>query len=361
MLGPGVAPDGRPLWTPDAKDIGSMKISLFADLTPKGKFDPKKAELKAREKPPTIEVRRDNKVDDRRKQRDERDLKLDTSDNLFEDEKDHGTKAIPQPNLKSSVSTPIATKSREDRELERKFEQEQRLNKDKEKEIRELEDKVKRYQNQLYEKETDRSRVDKSFDSKNTHYERERNRKDLEEKYQQKFDQMKKDYELKMERMELDYEKKLTRVDRERGTKSPSQHLPYASNYLADPSQYAPSYYPPDDKGRLIGQSRYVDEDLKILPPPPQVPIELPTAFDLTRDDEMTFIKLGIKDEILRHNTYDEPELEIELKNPLKASEFAIRFIAFKPPLAMPFGQNVPRRMYFRFNFFTFSETISEA
>ena len=350
ILGPGASPDGFPLWTPDKRDRNLIDLSLTAEITPRGKFDPKKIDVRVRENPPSIEV------DDTYRNRPDSRYDKQRTD-LFEEEKIQGNEAVPQSTRPTEPRYSI--KSRQDRELEKKYELEQRTVKDKERKISELEQKVKRYQNQLYDKEVDKSRTEKSYDSKANYHERERNRRDLEEKFGYKMDQMKKDYELKMERMEMDYEKKLR--SRDERSKSPSQQLPYASSYLADPSRFAPSYYPPDDRGRLIGQSRYVDEDLKILPPPPQVPIQLPTAFDLTRDDEMAFIKLGIKDEILRHDTLDEPELEIECKNPLKASEFTIRFIAFKPPLAMPFGQSVPRRFYFKFHFFTFAETTSEA
>lgn len=151
-----------------------------------------------------------------------------------------------------------------------------------------------------------------------------------------------------------------SRDEKREQNRGPVSQLPYASSYLADPALYNPSFYPPDDRDRLIGKSRYIDDDLKILPPPPQIPLELPTTFDLSRDDEIAFVKLGIKEEILRNDSYDEPDLEVEMRNPLQASEFVIRFIAFKPPLSMPYGQSVPRRMYFRFNFFTFQESITE-
>ena len=191
------------------------------------------------------------------------------------------------------------------------------------------------------------------------------------------FDILKKKYENSLNKIQSKYEdriynleKKISKTGRDslspdgRGgkdfNKGPVSQLPYASNYLADPHMYNPSFYPPDDRDRLIGRSRYVDEDLKVLPPPPQIPLELPSTFDISRDDEIAFVKLGIKEEILKHDHYDHPDLEIEMKNPLQASEFTFRFIAFKPPVSMPYGQSVPRRMYFRFNFFTFQETVTD-
>lgn len=315
-------------------------------MVPKGIFDPNKIETKVRDKPPS----------------------------LFVEEtgiKDEGLSALPPTAPKTQIESPLPKyANRELVELEQKYKLEQKASKMREDEIKNLEQKLHRITNQLYEKESSKSKSELNDDRRYNKDEQTQHLRDLEEKYQLKLEQMKKDFELKQERMELEYEKKLQKDDR---SKSPqyiekvdrprggySSQLPYASNYLADPSYQHPSFYPPDDRSRLIGHSRKYDDDLKILPPPPQVPLELPTTFDLSRDDEIAFVKLGIKDEILKSHYYEEPQLEIERKNPLQASDFTFRFIAFKPPLAMPFGQCVPRRMYFKFNFFTFQDTITE-
>lgn len=236
--------------------------------------------------------------------------------------------------------------------------------------IQQLEQKVKNYSEQLYNKKASEL-VSPKLGAEEDLIRRDE-RKNLEivkQKYKNYIAEMEDKYKDKIRILEDKYEdlaKERSRSpslrDRDLRPKSgvPSQ-LPYASNYLADPSYQHPSFYPPDDRSRLIGQSRYIDQDLKILPPPPLIPLELPTAFDLTRDDEIAFVKLGIKEEILKHDTYDQPDLDIEIRNPLQASDFVIRFIAFKPPLSMPFGQSVPRRMYFKFNFFTFPDTITQA
>lgn len=237
--------------------------------------------------------------------------------------------------------------NRELKEIEDKYRLEQKINKQRDQEIKSLEDKLKQVTNQLYDKETNRARTESNADKRQIKEDQQRNIRDLEEKYQIKMEQMKKDFELKQERLELEFEKKMQkdersvspkyRVDHSRGP-SLSQ-LPYASNYLSDPNYHHPSFYPPSDKSRLIGQSRVIAEDLKILPPPPQIPLELPKTFELSRDDEIAFVKLGIKEEILKSYSYEEPELEIEKKNPLQASDFTLRFVAFKPPISMPFGQ----------------------
>ena len=346
-IGPGTAPDGSILWTPDKKNSKDYAFNLVAQLIPEGSFDPNKIETFVREKPPQI-------------------IEPDIP------KRDLGDRSLP-PKAPDTVPDPLPKyANRELTELEEKYKLEQKINKQRDDEIKNLADKLKQVTNQLYDKEASRFRTDDTGDKRQYAEEQQRNVRDLEEKYQQKMEQMKKDFELKQERMELEYDKKLQTKDGRSASPKyidrieqprmgyPTQ-LPYASNYLSDPNYYHPSFYPPDDKSRLIGQSRRIDEDLKILPPPPQIPLELPTTFDLSRDDEIAFVKLGIKEEILKSYWYDEPQLEIEKKNPLQASEFSIRFIAFKPPLAMPFGQWVPRRMYFKFNFFTFPEKITES
>ena len=52
--------------------------------------------------------------------------------------------------------------------------------------------------------------------------------------------------------------------------------------------------------------------------------------------------------------------MELEEADLLKACDFEIKFIAFKPPLNLPEGTLVPRRLYFTFNFFTFPSTKSD-
>ena len=338
-IGPGTAPDGSILWTPDKKNSKDYNFNFMAQWTPKGSFDPNIIKVRA----PAQSVF-----------------------NPEVQEREKGDSAIP--NVPNAPNIPKYD-NRELKEIEDKYRLEQKINKQRDQDVKSLEDKVKQLTNQLYDKETNRARTDSNADKKQFIDDQHRNIRDLEEKYQQKMEQMKKDYELKQERMELEFEKKIQKDDRSASPKYKTDHsrgpslsqLPYASNYLSDPNYHHPSFYPPDDRSRLIGQSRRIDEDLKILPPPPQIPLELPTTFDLSRDDEIAFVKLGIKEEILKSYSYEEPELEIEKKNPLQASDFTIRFVAFKPPLALPFGQWVPRRMYFKFNFFTFPEKLTES
>ena len=77
--------------------------------------------------------------------------------------------------------------------------------------------------------------------------------------------------------------------------------IPYASQYLKDPTISNPSVYPPGpEKSRLIGTSNRMidDRDMEIIPPPPVIPLQLPGCYDISKDDEIAFIKLGIKDDI---------------------------------------------------------------
>lgn len=338
QLGPGTAPDGSVLWTPDKNDTHRYKLELSAELIPKTKFDPNAIETRARDT-----IRGDTR---------------DSIDRLpFEDEKYLAHKTKPLYDDRS-------------KKLEDRLNLEKKEAKYKDEKIQQLEQKVKNYSEQLYSKKAGELISPKlGAEEELIRKDERKNAEIVKQKYKNYIAEMEDKYKEKIRRLEDKFEdlaKDKSRSpslrDRDLRPKSggPSQ-LPYASNYLADPSHQHPSFYPPDDRSRLIGQSRYIDEDLKILPPAPLIPLELPTAFDLTRDDEIAFVKLGIKEEILKHDTYDQPDLDIEIRNPLQASDFVIRFIAFKPPLSMPYGQSVPRRMYFKFNFFTFPDTMTQA
>lgn len=338
-MGPGVTPDGSPLWTPESKENEKFKLELFADIIPKGKFDPNSIDMTVRAQPPSLTVSGSRFPKKK--------------EIMFQAEEVHGTEALPQ-----------MVKREEKSLVDRKTLEENRR---KEEKIKNLEDQLKNIKNQYHDQKTADALAEKDYATKDIRREERENQKILLEKMEGKMENMKKDYENYIEELKEQYRldmkkgRSVSPADREPSRGAYPQQLPYASNYLADPSLYHPSFYPPDDRSRLIGQSRYIDEDLKILPPPPQIPLELPTTFDLSRDDEIAFVKLGIKDEILKQTSLDKPDLEVECKNPLQASEFTFRFIAFKPPLSMPFGVTVPRRMYFKFNFFTFPETTTTA
>jgi hypothetical protein len=282
----------------------------------------------------------------------------------FEEEIMEGTRAGPPPDIPKYHDM----KDKNLAKLEKKLEDEKKRNLEIERKNKNLKEQAKNYKNQLMEKPRRMSGAGSALRVQ----ERDEIKKDLEKAYQKKIDKLYKeiDGENKRLRKERDhYKKKIKSTspkDRDRKDRSTERtgspyQLPYASHYLAMPGMGYTGMYPPlGDKSRLIGTNAYVDEDLAVLPPPPTVPIQMPTTFDLSRDDEIAFVKLGIKDEILKAESIEEPLLEIENRNPLKASEFSIRFIAFKPPLAMPFGQTVPRKMYFKFHFFCFPETRSE-
>ena len=343
-LGPGMTPDGSILWTPDDDET---KLEVSAELTPIGNYDPNEITKRARDRIPKVNVE-DSKM---------------SGDSLFEIQKDldPGTRAIPGDSTMN-------------RDLRRELEKERKDKLKLEKEVSNLHMKNKNISNQLYESKSAIGRSQLDIDEKEIRRDERRNNKILEGKYKKSVNDIQDQYEDRMRKLEDQIIKLSKGGHSKRDSKSPmgrrdesfthprgpTSQLPYASNYLADPSIHHPSFYPPDDRDRLIGKSRYIDEDLKILPPPPQIPLELPSTFDLSRDDEIAFVKLGIKDEILKYDHYDQPELEVELKNPLQASDFTFRFIAFKPPISMPYGQSVPRRMYFKFNFFTFQEKITE-
>ena len=52
--------------------------------------------------------------------------------------------------------------------------------------------------------------------------------------------------------------------------------------------------------------------------------------------------------------------METERADQLKACDIEIKFMAFKPPMNMPLGHVVPRRMYFTFQLFTFQTTKTD-
>jgi len=337
-MGPGVSTDGSVLWTPDKKHQEIFNLKLSGDLIPKGKFDPDAIDMSIKDKKPTItKSSLDNNSKDKF---------------LFNEENLAPTNSIP---LHTSINDRDTSKltDRERRRLEEK-------NKHKDKQIELLNQEIKSAHSKHLDMRTEEAlSIRDSYDKNGSKREQNENMSILQQKYDNKVEDVKDYYKQKISRLEKELRRNRSGSPSDpRDTKPPphASQLPYSANYLADPSLYHPSFYPPDDRSRLIGQSRYIDEDLKILPPPPHIPLELPTTFDLSRDDEIAFVKLGIKDEILKHDSLNKPDIEIEMKNPLQASEFVFRFIAFKPPLAMPFGQTVPRRMYFRFNFFTFPE-----
>lgn len=338
QMGPGVSTDGSVLWTPDKKHQEIFNLKLSGDLIPKGKFDPDAIDMSIKDKKPTItKSSLDNNSKDKF---------------LFNEENLAPTNSIP---LHTSINDRDTSKltDRERRRLEEK-------NKHKDKQIELLNQEIKSAHSKHLDMRTEEAlSIRDSYDKNGSKREQNENMSILQQKYDNKVEDVKDYYKQKISRLEKELRRNRSGSPSDpRDTKPPphASQLPYSANYLADPSLYHPSFYPPDDRSRLIGQSRYIDEDLKILPPPPHIPLELPTTFDLSRDDEIAFVKLGIKDEILKHDSLNKPDIEIEMKNPLQASEFVFRFIAFKPPLAMPFGQTVPRRMYFRFNFFTFPE-----
>ena len=90
------------------------------------------------------------------------------------------------------------------------------------------------------------------------------------------------------------------------------------------------------------------------------MPLQLPNCYDISRDDEIAFVKLGISNDLHRSDYRALPRMELEKTDTMQASDFEIKFIAFKPPLNLPDGLVVPRRFYFTMNFFTFPQTKSD-
>lgn len=86
----------------------------------------------------------------------------------------------------------------------------------------------------------------------------------------------------------------------------------------------------------------------------------MPNSNDMSKDDQIAIIKLGIKEEISFSRTEKKPRLDIELNNEKKACDIVFKFIAFKPPPTLPEGCVLPRRIFCSFQFFTFGEVRTD-
>jgi len=87
-------------------------------------------------------------------------------------------------------------------------------------------------------------------------------------------------------------------------------------------------------------------------------------ANDLSPIDKINLIKMGIGKGILERDTEamllaEQPSLESELWDTNIASIIHFKFVVFKTPLNFVEGVRIPKRMQFKFKFFTFKEEIS--
>jgi hypothetical protein len=273
-MGPGITPDGSPLWTPENNGNEKFKLVLSADIILKGKFYPNSIDLTVRNKPPSLTVSRSRF--------------LEKKEIMFKAEEILGAQALPE-RVKMEDKSLVDRKTLEE-------------NRRKEEKIKNLEDQLKNIKTQYYDWKTSDALAERDYDTKDIRREKHENQKILLDKMERKLENMKNDYAKYIENLKeqdkLEMKKGISNSpeNREPPRGAYPHQLPYASNYLADPSMHHPSFYPPDDRSRLIGQSKYIDEDLKVLPPPPHIQLELPATFDLSRDDEIAFVKLGIKD-----------------------------------------------------------------
>lgn len=81
---------------------------------------------------------------------------------------------------------------------------------------------------------------------------------------------------------------------------------------------------------------------------------------ELSRQDRLALMKLGVGRGILEPETEQsllasEPQMDVEMKDPFKASTFTFKFVAFKTPINLPSdAMTLPSKLFFTLRFFTF-------
>ncbi len=95
--------------------------------------------------------------------------------------------------------------------------------------------------------------------------------------------------------------------------------------------------------------------------------VNLLKTTDLPLTDQINFIKMG-QGELLQHPSAqvttssiskDRLSLDIEAADTLRASTITFKFLCFKAPFSSSL-ENIPRKMYFQFKFFTFQSIVTD-
>jgi hypothetical protein len=86
---------------------------------------------------------------------------------------------------------------------------------------------------------------------------------------------------------------------------------------------------------------------------------------DLSRQDKINLIKSGACKGLLDPETeakllLNEPKLDIELNDPLKANTVCFKFLAFKSPYKLESDIVIPKKLFLSFKFFTFKNFETE-